>query len=71
MSIEEFQSLSEEERKIVIFEAEKVSEREDATSKYELFKIDNFYIQVKTSISHSFKRIIETLDGDKKKLFIQ
>jgi hypothetical protein len=62
MSKEEFNELSEEEKKVVIFEAEKVAERKDEGSKFEVFRIGNFYVEVKTSTVHAYKRIIKTVD---------
>ncbi len=60
MTVEHFNSLSEEQKKIAIFDAEKVTERSDDLAKYELFKIDNFFVETKTSIQYKFKRVIET-----------
>lgn len=60
MTVEQFNRLNEEEKKAAIFDAEKVSERFDKMMKFELFQIDNFFIETKTSLQHKFKRVIAT-----------
>jgi len=60
MTAEEFNNLSEEEKKIALFEARKITERFDQRMKYELFQIDNFFIETKTSLQRQFKRVIAT-----------
>jgi hypothetical protein len=65
MSIKDFEALSDEERKIAIFEAEKISERQDADLKYEIFRIDGFYIEIRTCLSHAVKRMIKTNEFNK------
>ena len=60
MTAEEFNNLSEEEKKIAIFEARKITERFDQRMKYELFQIDNFFVETKTSLQRQFKRVIAT-----------
>lgn len=59
MSTEDFENLSEQEKKIQLFEARKVTERYDPFSKYELFYIDNFFVESKTSKLQLFKRTIK------------
>jgi hypothetical protein len=64
MTVEQFNGLDEEQKKAVIFDAKKISERFDKkTIKYELFQIDNFFIETKTSLQHKFKRVIATFSG--------
>ncbi|WP_147204108.1 hypothetical protein [Segetibacter aerophilus] len=61
MTVEQFNDLDEEQKKAAIFDAKKVSERfEKKVIKYELFQIDNFFIETKTSLQHKFKRVIAT-----------
>jgi hypothetical protein len=63
MTAEQFNDLSEEEKKIAIFEARKITERFDQRMKYELFQIDNFFVETKTSFQHHFKRVIATFSS--------
>ena len=60
MTIENFNKLNEKEKVVLIFEASKITEKLDDTIKYQLFKIDNFYIETKTSVLGKFKRTITT-----------
>lgn len=60
MTIENFNLLSNSEKTVLIFEANQITERLDDTIKYQLFKIDNFYIETKTSLLGNFKRVINT-----------
>lgn len=64
MTIEEFNKLDEGSKRIIIFEAEKVSEVQDEFTKYLLFMIYDFYIEIKTSISNVWKRTIVTYKID-------
>lgn len=63
MTVEHFNNLNEEEKKAAIFDAKKVSERFDQVMKYELFQIDNFFIETKTSLQYKFKRVIATFSS--------
>jgi len=60
MTAEQFDSLSEEHKNIQIFEAKKITERFQHRDKYELFQIDDFFVEIKTSIQQKFKRVIFT-----------
>jgi len=60
MTIEEFNGLNEETKRILLFEADKVSECTNDFEKFELFYIKDFFIETKTSIRYKFKRCIET-----------
>lgn len=60
MTVNEFEQLSPEEKVVVIFEAQKLTERMDDLVKVELFCFDNFYIEIKTSNLSGFKRTIKT-----------
>ncbi len=57
MTIEEFNNLDEESKQVIIFEADKISERKDDFTKYELFTIHDFFIEIKTSVSYDSKRV--------------
>jgi hypothetical protein len=65
VTVEEFNSLDDDEKKGAIFDAKKVTERSGHQKKYELFQIDNFYVETKTSLLHKFKRVIKTFTLDK------
>jgi hypothetical protein len=58
MTIEEFNNLDEESKRVVIFEADKVSELRNDRTKFELFYVPDFYIETKTSIRYNSKRTI-------------
>jgi hypothetical protein len=58
--MEEFNNLDEERKRLIIFDADKVSEKLIDSTKYELFAIQDFFIETKTSISYDFKRTIST-----------
>lgn len=60
MTAEEFNNLNEDQKNVAIFDAKKISERFDQMIKYELFEIDNFFIETKTSLQQKFKRVIST-----------
>ncbi len=60
MRMEEFNNLDEESKRLIIFDADKVSEKLIDSTKYELFAIHDFFIETKTSIGYNFKRTIST-----------
>jgi hypothetical protein len=60
MTAEQFETLSEEHKNIQIFEAKKLTERFQQRDKYELFQIDDFFVEIKTSLQHRFRRVILT-----------
>lgn len=60
MSVEEFNTLSDRQKKEIIVDAEKIAEREDDVAKYELFRIDNFFVEVSRSITYRFRKILNT-----------
>lgn len=64
MRMEEFNNLDEENKRLIIFDADKVSEKLIDSTKYELFAIHDFFIETKTSISYNFKRTISTYTID-------
>ncbi|MDQ6815357.1 MAG: hypothetical protein M3040_16600 [Bacteroidota bacterium] len=63
MTVEQFNSLDEEQKKAAIFDAKKVTERVNQVEKYELFQIDNFFIEIKTSLRQRFRRVIATFSS--------
>lgn len=60
MTAEEFNRLDEQSKRVIIFEADKIAENSDYLTKSELFTIDDFFIEVKTSPQNNFKRTITT-----------
>ena len=60
MTPEQFDSLSEEHKNIEIFEARKITERFNQRVKFELFQIDDFFVEIKTSLQHRFRRVVST-----------
>jgi hypothetical protein len=63
MTVQQFNNLDEEAKKAAIFDAKKITERFDHVIKYELFQIDNFFVETKTSLQHKFKRVISTFSS--------
>ena len=55
MTIENFNLLNEHQKIQLIFDADKVSEKVDNEANYQLFKIDNFFVEAKTSLEGKFK----------------
>lgn len=64
MRMEEFNDLSEESKRLIIFDADKVSEKLIDSIKYELFATDNFFVEAKTSVEYNSKRTISTYSID-------
>ncbi|MDB5248152.1 MAG: hypothetical protein JWQ40_2546 [Segetibacter sp.] len=60
MTIETFNKLDEHQKVQLIFDANKISEKSDEEANYQLFQIENFYVETKTSWQGLFKRIIST-----------
>lgn len=60
MTIETFNSLNEQQKVELIFDANKITEKVDREANYQLFQIDNFFIEAKTSLEGKFKRSFTT-----------
>lgn len=58
MTIEEFDDLSEQSKHSVIFDAQKVGERQTDVNRFELFKSHDFFIEVKTSLHDRIRHTI-------------
>ena len=56
MTIDDFKALEEQQKVQLIFDAYKVTEKVDDEANYQLFQIDNFYVETKTSLEGKFKR---------------
>jgi hypothetical protein len=61
MNAEEFEKLDEKQKKILLFEALKIAEKKEDKNKTELFQIDDFFVESKTTIPFTTKRILTTL----------
>jgi hypothetical protein len=60
MTVEEFNILSEVGKKELLIDAKKITEYEDDIAKHELFRIDNFFVEVSISVTHRFRKITNT-----------
>src|SRR3954468_15436882 len=60
MTIDDFKALEEEQKVQLIFDAYKITEKVDDEANYQLFQIDNFYVETKTSLEGKFKRSFKT-----------
>ena len=60
MTIENFNMLDDHQKMELIFDANKITEKSNDEVKYQLFQIDNFYVEAKTSLQGLFKKIITT-----------
>lgn len=60
MTIEIFNTLNEQQKVELIFDANKITEKVDNETNYQLFQIDNFFVEAKTSLEGKFKRSFTT-----------
>lgn len=60
MTIDDFKILDDHQKVQLIFDANKVTEKIDNEANYQLFQIDNFFVETKTSLEGKFKRSIKT-----------
>jgi hypothetical protein len=60
MTVNDFNKLDEDSKKVMIFEAKKVVEKQDGFTKFQLFKIDNFFVETKTTLKNFTKRCLTT-----------
>ena len=58
MNIEEYNQLTDKQKKHLLVDAEKVAEYVDDVASYELFKLDNFFVEVGKSVTFKFRRIL-------------
>src|SRR4051812_47770174 len=56
MIMESFNQMSEHQKVQLVFEADKITEKIDAEANYQLFKISNLFVEVKSSLEGKFKR---------------
>ena len=60
MNSEEFNNLDEETQRVILFEADKISEKHNEYTKFELFYIRDIFIETRTSMRNHFRRTITT-----------
>lgn len=60
MTIKEFNALGYEQKVKLIFDANKIAEKADNEANFQLFEIDNFFIETKISLEGKFKRSFTT-----------
>lgn len=60
MTIEQYNNLTDKQKKELLIDAVKISEYEDEIATYEFFQIDSFFIEVSRSVTHKFRRILNT-----------
>jgi hypothetical protein len=60
MNRETFDNLSEPEKNALIFDANKIDDLSDEFFHYQLFKIDNFYIEVITAVDQYARKQVNT-----------
>ena len=60
MTVETFNNLNEQRKVQLIFDANKITEKVDNEANYQLFQIDDFFVEAKTSLEGKFKRTFAT-----------
>ena len=60
MTIDDFKALEDQQKVQLIFDAYKITEKVDDEANYQLFQIDNLYVETKTSLEGKFKRSFKT-----------
>lgn len=60
MTIENFNTLNDHQKVELIFDANKITEKVDNEANYQLFQINNFFVEAKTSLEGKFKRSFTT-----------
>lgn len=60
MTIETFNNLNYQQQVEMIFDSNKVTEKVDNEANYQLFQIDNFFVEAKSSLNGKFKRSFTT-----------
>ncbi|GEO12097.1 hypothetical protein [Segetibacter aerophilus] len=60
MTIDQYNNLPDKQKKELLIDAIKIGEHEDEIATYELFKIDDFYVEVSRSVTYKFRRILHT-----------
>lgn len=60
MTIENFNNLSQQQKIQLVFDADKITEKVDNEANYQLFRIENFFVETKISLEGKFKRSFTT-----------
>lgn len=60
MTIEMFDALSYQQKAELVFDANKITEKADNEANYQLFQINNFFVEAKTSLEGNFKRCFKS-----------
>lgn len=60
MTIEIFNNLKEQQKVQLVFDANKITEKVDDEANYQLFQIDDFFVETRTSLEGKFKRTFTT-----------
>ena len=60
MTIENFKNLNHQQKVELIFDANKITEKVDNEANYQLFQINNFFVEAKSSLDGKFKRSFTT-----------
>lgn len=58
MNCNQFYKLEEHQQMKLIMDADYVTEKVEGECKFELFKIDSFYVEVKTSVSGNYRKVV-------------
>jgi hypothetical protein len=64
VSIENFNSLSDKQKKSLLVDAKKVSEYQQDLVRYELFSVGNFYVEVKIDFLERYRVIAGAYSSD-------
>lgn len=60
MNVDDFKKLEDCQKVQMIFDAKKITEKIDGESNYQLFQIENFFVEAKTNLEGKCKRTIKT-----------
>ncbi len=60
MTLEQYNHLPDKTKKELLIDAKKVGEYETEIATYELFQIDDFYVEASKSVSRKFRTIVST-----------
>ncbi|GEO09497.1 hypothetical protein [Segetibacter aerophilus] len=60
MNLEQYNNLPDRQKKELLIDAFKIDEHEDEISTYELFRIEDFYVEVSKSVIFKFRKILNT-----------
>jgi hypothetical protein len=60
MTINDYNGMNHEEKISWLSKAKKITERIEECTKYELFQLGNFFIEIRFCIRQQFKKIVNT-----------